>query len=74
MGPIVLGYDASAGARTALTCAVELSKQYGDDLVIANGVEPPGGVGEEWPGRPAAIEDATRALTRRRWTRPPGPG
>ena len=63
MGSIVLGYDASPGARTALTCAVELAKQYGDDLVIANGVEPPGGVGEEWRTNLAAVEDATRALT-----------
>jgi len=63
MGSIVLGYDASPGARTALTCAVELAQQYGDDLVIANGVEPPGGVGEEWRANLAAVEDATRALT-----------
>lgn len=63
MGAIVIGYDASPGARTALSCAVDLAKQYGDDLVIANGVAPPGGVGEEWRATLAAVEDETRVLT-----------
>ena len=63
MGVIVLGYDASPGARPALDCAVDLAKEHGDELVIAYGVAPPGGVGEEWRENRAALEDQARAQT-----------
>jgi nucleotide-binding universal stress UspA family protein len=64
MGVIVLGYDASPGARPALDCAVELAREHGDELVIAYGVAPPGGVGDEWRANEAAIEEYARSLTR----------
>ena len=63
MGAIVLGYDASPGARSALECAVDLAREHGDELVIAYGVAPPGGVGEEWKENRAALEDQARAHT-----------
>ena len=63
MGVIVLGYDASPGARPALDCAVDLAREHGDELVIAYGVAPPGGVGEEWRENRAALEDQARAHT-----------
>jgi nucleotide-binding universal stress UspA family protein len=60
MGVIVLGYDASPGARGALKTAVQLASAHGDELVIANGVAPPGGVGEEWQANKAALEEHAR--------------
>ena len=73
MGAIVLGYDASPGARSALDCAVDLASEYGDDLVIVYGVEPPGGVGEEWKENLAALEDQPGPTLRRLWMRPSRP-
>jgi nucleotide-binding universal stress UspA family protein len=63
MGAIVLGYDASPGAKGALECAIDLAREHGDELVIAHGVAPPGGVGEEWRANRAALEDQARART-----------
>lgn len=62
-GTIVLGYDASPGAHGALTQAVELAKEFGDQLVIAYGVAPAGTQGEEWKQNVAALEDQGRACT-----------
>lgn len=61
-GAIVLGYDASPGARGALSEAVALAKEFGDKLVIAYGVAPSGAVGEEWTQNVAALEDQARSL------------
>ena len=59
---IVLGYDASPGARGALAQAVDLAREFGDRLVIAYGVAPAGSVGEEWKENVAALEDQARTL------------
>jgi nucleotide-binding universal stress UspA family protein len=64
MGAIVLGYDASPGARAALACAIDLAREHGDELVIAHGVAPPGGVGEEWKANRDALEDQARDRTK----------
>ena len=42
MGTIVLGYDASPGARAALEQALDLARAFGDRLVMGFGVHPPG--------------------------------
>ena len=62
MGAIVLGYDASPGAEGAFETAVELARGFGDKLVIASGVAPAGGVGEEWRQAERAVEDQARGL------------
>jgi nucleotide-binding universal stress UspA family protein len=59
---IVLGYDASPGAERAFETAVELARGFGEKLVIASGVAPGGGVGEEWKQAEAAVEEQARAL------------
>jgi nucleotide-binding universal stress UspA family protein len=59
MGVIVLGYDASPGARTALDEALDLAGTFGDRLVIGFGVHPPGlGGGEGAEHRQALREQA----------------
>jgi nucleotide-binding universal stress UspA family protein len=63
MGGIVVGYDASPGAERAFETAIDLARNYGCRLVIANGVEPPGGVGEEWRQAREAVEEQVRAQT-----------
>ena len=61
MGAIVLGYDASPGAKRALDTALDLATHFGDRLVIAFGAAAP-------PGPPT--EEATRTTTRSRsWAR-----
>lgn len=60
MAGIVLGYDASPGAERAFETAVELARQYGCRLVIANGVAPGGSVGDEWQEARKAVEDQAR--------------
>lgn len=59
---IVLGYDASPGARAALGEALVLAKEFGDRLIIAFGVAPSGSVGEEWKQNVEALEDQARSL------------
>ena len=71
MGTIVLGYDASPGAERALDTALEIATQFGDRLVIAFGVAPPGPPTEEETAHHRALaelgERATQgALTRAR--------
>ena len=65
MAAIVLGYDASPGAERALETAVELAREFGDRLVIAYGVAPPGGVGEEWREHRAASRSRRATHDRR---------
>jgi nucleotide-binding universal stress UspA family protein len=61
MGSIVLGYDASPGARAALDQALDLADTFGDRLVIGFGVHPPGlGGGEGAEHRQALREQAVR--------------
>jgi nucleotide-binding universal stress UspA family protein len=61
MGVIVLGYDASPGARRALDQAIDLARTFGDRLVIGFGVHPPGlGGGEGAEHRQALREEAVR--------------
>jgi nucleotide-binding universal stress UspA family protein len=61
---IVLGFDASPASRAALDRALELASQFGDDLVIVNGVNPPGTVGEEFKAHLEALEEIARRVTR----------
>jgi nucleotide-binding universal stress UspA family protein len=62
MAGIVLGYDASPGAERAFETAIELARQYGCRLVIANGVAPGGAsVGDEWQEARKAVEEQARA-------------
>ena len=61
MSAIVLGYDASPGAERAFQTAVELARTFGDRLLIASGVAPAGGVGEEWKQAEQAVEEQARA-------------
>jgi nucleotide-binding universal stress UspA family protein len=73
---IVLGYDESPGSRPALAIAISLAQRYDEPLVLVYGVEPPGGMGEEFQahqraltemGRTAldhAVEEAARAGVR----------
>ncbi len=62
-GTIVIGYDGSSGARTALDQALLLAKQFGDRLVICFGVEPPGNVGEEFKEHKRALEEIAQKMT-----------
>lgn len=57
MAAIVLGYDDSPGSRAALEVAVSLAAQYGDDLVVGFGIDPPGGAGEELAEHRAALRE-----------------
>ena len=47
MGVIVLGYDASPGAKRALETSLDLATRFGDRLLIAFGAAPPGSPTEE---------------------------
>ena len=64
-GAIVLGYDASPGADGALDTALELAQRFGDRLVIANGVTPPGTPTDETPAHRRAVEEKASALMER---------
>jgi nucleotide-binding universal stress UspA family protein len=64
MGVIVLGYDDSPGARNALSTALGLAEHFGDKLVVAFGVAPPGAdVGDEWKQHQAAVEEVGKRAT-----------
>lgn len=60
---IVLGYDESPGAHRALDVAIDLASRYDEALVLVYGVEPPGGVGEEFQAHLAAVEELGRTAT-----------
>ena len=64
MAGIVLGYDDSPGARNALAVALSLADRFGDRLIVAFGVAPPGAaVGDEWRQHEAAIEEIGKRAT-----------
>jgi nucleotide-binding universal stress UspA family protein len=57
---IVLGYDESPGSKRALEMAVELAARYAEPLVLVYGVEPPGGMGEEFLAHQRAVAELGR--------------
>ena len=57
---IVLGYDESPGSRPALALALELATRFDEPLVLVYGVEPPGGVGEEFQAHQRALAEMGR--------------
>jgi nucleotide-binding universal stress UspA family protein len=57
---IVLGYDESPGSKRALAMAVELAVRYAEPLVLVYGVEPPGGMGEEFLAHQRALAELGR--------------
>ena len=57
---IVLGYDESPGAKRALQVAVDLAARYAEPLVLVFGVEPPGGMGEEFLAHQRAVAELGR--------------
>jgi nucleotide-binding universal stress UspA family protein len=57
---IVLGYDESPGSKRALEMAVELAARFGEPLVLVYGVEPPGGMGEEFLAHQRAVAELGR--------------
>ncbi|MDQ3716199.1 MAG: universal stress protein [Actinomycetota bacterium] len=60
---IVLGYDESVGARSALTTAIDLAKRFDETLVLVYGVAPPGGIGDEHRSYQEALTEMGRAAT-----------
>ncbi len=62
-GEIVLGYDASAGARAALPVAVRVAEAFGAPIVVAFGYEPANPVGGEMADLRAAIERRGEEVT-----------
>jgi nucleotide-binding universal stress UspA family protein len=62
-GSIVVGYDASPGARAALDQALELAAALGDRLIIGFGVAPPAPVGEEVRAHRQALRDHAEKMT-----------
>jgi len=57
---IVLGYDESPGSRPALDVAISLAARYDEPLVLVYGVEPPGGLGEEFQAHQRAVAEMGR--------------
>jgi nucleotide-binding universal stress UspA family protein len=55
---IVLGYDESPGSRPALAMAISLATRFDEPLVLVYGVEPPGGLGEEFQAHQPAVSHA----------------
>ena len=58
---IVLGYDESPGSRPALATAISLAARFEEPLVLVYGVEPPGGMGEEFQAHQRAVAELGRA-------------
>lgn len=71
---IVLGYDESPGARSALTTAIELAKRFDETLVLVYGVAPPGGVGDEYRTYQDALTEMGRTATDHAVTQAEGAG
>ncbi|WP_413319112.1 universal stress protein [Agrococcus sp. 1P02AA] len=58
---IILGYDESPGARSALAVAIDLAQKYGEQLVIVHGTAPPSTLGEEQRSHADALAQLGRA-------------
>ncbi len=59
----VLGYDDSEAAQRALTVALDLASRYDEPLVLVFGIQPPGGMGEEFLAHQAALKELGREVT-----------
>jgi nucleotide-binding universal stress UspA family protein len=59
---IVVGYDASPGARAALDRALDVAKAFGDRLIIGFGVSPPGSMGDEYRAHRDALREQAEAM------------
>jgi nucleotide-binding universal stress UspA family protein len=57
---IVLGYDESPGSQRALDMAISLAERFDEPLVLVFGVEPPGGMGEEFVAHRNAVAELGR--------------
>ncbi|GAA2309121.1 universal stress protein [Streptomyces hawaiiensis] len=55
---VVLGYDESPGALSALRVAIEVATAYDEPLVIVYGVAAPGVTGEEYGAHHEAVREA----------------
>ncbi len=62
MSTIVVGYDASPGARAALDRALDVARAFGDRLIIGFGVSPPGSMGDEYRAHRDALRDQAEAM------------
>jgi nucleotide-binding universal stress UspA family protein len=62
MGTLVVGYDGSDAARSALDHALKLAAELGDRVVIADGYDP-GGPGEEYKVHREAIRKIGEQVT-----------
>jgi nucleotide-binding universal stress UspA family protein len=61
---LVVGYDGSDGADSALAAAIDLARPLGEGLVIAFAAQPPGrSVGDEYRTHLEVLEERGRALT-----------
>lgn len=60
---VVLGYDESPGAASALRTAIEVARRWVEPLVLVYGVTPPGGVGEEFRSHQDALTEIGRKAT-----------
>jgi nucleotide-binding universal stress UspA family protein len=57
-GTVVLGFDGSECAGSALDSAIDIARRFGDELVIVFAVEPPvRSVGEEFREHEKALEE-----------------
>jgi nucleotide-binding universal stress UspA family protein len=63
MGVIVLGYDASPGAKRALETSLDLAAHFGDRLLIAFGAAPPGAPTEEAHAHYEALQELGGRVT-----------
>ena len=63
MSAIVLGFDRSPGAESALRTAIDVARRYGAPLVLVHGIAPPGAVGEEAGQARAALDELVDRIT-----------
>jgi nucleotide-binding universal stress UspA family protein len=60
----VVGYDGTAGARSALDTAVDLAGRLGESLIVAFAAQPPvRSVGDEYRAHLEALEERGRLVT-----------
>ena len=57
---VVLGYDESPGALSALHAAIEVASAFGEPLVLVYGAGAPGGLGEEYKSHTEALKEIGR--------------